>query len=445
METSPHGATLVFGMGATGASCARYFARKRRPAIFCDTRSRPPAESDIRRAMPGARCHPGDGLRELPEATRLLLLSPGAPLRHPLVAQARRRRLPVVSDLDLFAGENRARLAGVTGTNGKSTVATLLLGMLREAGLRASGGANLGTPALDLLQEGADVRVLELSSFQLERSAPIELEAAVILNVSPDHLDAHRDFESYAAAKARIFLACRRPVTPSDEPAALALAPPPDVCAPLEYGLGKPGPDRLGIAGRGRSAEIRHAGTALMRVADSPMQQGFQLTNLLAALAMGRALGIAPPAMRRAAARYQGLPHRMQALGERAGVRWINDSKATNAAAAAAAVRSVADPLVLIAGGAGKGLSYQALRDALRGRDAQVIAIGQEAGRIARAVGGECPVSRRDTLDDAVAAARGLARPGATVLLAPACASFDMFRSYRERGLAFARAVGALR
>ena len=417
------GDTLVFGMGATGASCARYFARAGRSAMFCDSRPEPPAESDIRQAMPQAACYPNDGLREMPTAVDRLLLSPGAPLSHPLVDQARARGLPVISDLDLFAGENRARLAGITGSNGKSTVATLLLNMLRETGLRASAGANLGTPALDLLLEQSEVCVLELSSFQLERSAPIELEAAVILNITPDHLDAHGDFDRYAAAKARIFLACSHTVAPADEPAAQALAPAPDVCPRLEYGLGKPGRDRLGISGHGPCAEIRHARTSLMRIGESSMQRGFQLSNLLAALAMGRVLGIDPAAMRRAAASYEGLPHRMQALGEWAGVRWINDSKATNAAAAAAAVRSVPDPLILIAGGAGKGLSYETLRDALRGRDAQVIAIGEEAASIALAVRSECPVSHCRTIDKAVAAARDLARPGATVLLAPACAS----------------------
>ncbi len=438
------GETLVFGMGATGASCARYFARTGQGAVFCDTRARPPAESEIRRAMPAAACHAGDGLRELPGQVDRLLLSPGAPTDHDLVRQARERNMPVISDLDVFADANRARLAGITGSNGKSTVATLLLGMLREAGLRAGAGANLGTPALDLLAQRNEVCVLELSSFQLKRSAPIALEAAVILNITPDHLDAHAGLEDYAAAKARIYFSCKHVVVPADEPEVQALAPCAQSCSRLDYGVGRPAAARVGIVGRGPQAQIRHARTRLMRVGESAMQHGFQLTNLLAALTMGRVLGLTPAAMRRAAGKYRGLPHRMQPLGEWAGVRWINDSKATNAAAAAAAVRSVPDPLVLIAGGAGKGLSYEALRDALMGRDVQVIAIGQEAGSIARAVGAQCPVSRSDTLDEAVTAARELARPGSTVLLAPACASFDMFSNYRERGRAFERAVRAI-
>lgn len=437
------GETLVFGMGATGASCARYFARTGRSALFCDTRVRPPAESEIGAAMPDAARHANDGLRELPGEVDRLLLSPGAPLDHHLVRQARERGMPVVSDLDVFAGVNRARLAGITGSNGKSTVATLLLNMLREAGLKAGAGANLGTPALDLLTERYEVCVLELSSFQLERSAPIALEAAVILNITPDHLDAHASLEDYASAKARIYLSCKHAVAPADEPSVQALAP--HTCPRLDYGLGRPAAARIGIIGRGSQAQVCHAKTPLMRVADSAMQRGFQLSNLLAALAMGRVLGVNPAAMRRAAANYQGLPHRMQPLGEWAGLRWINDSKATNAAAAAAAVGAVPDPLVLIAGGAGKGFSYGVLRDALKGRDARVIAFGQEAGRIVRAVGRDCAVSRSDTLEEAVTAARELARPGSTVLLAPACASFDMFSNYRERGRAFERAVRSIR
>ena len=438
------GETLVFGMGATGASCARHFARTGRGAVFCDTRARPPAESEIRRAMPGADCYANDALSGLPERVDRLLLSPGAPLDHRLVRQARERQMPVISDLDVFAGVNRARLAGITGSNGKSTVATLLLNMLREAGLKAEAGANLGTPALDLLAQRNEVCVLELSSFQLERSAPIALEAAVILNIAPDHLDAHAGLEDYAAAKARIYLRCKHAVAPADEPAVQALAPPPHTCPRLDYGIGRPAASRVGIRGRGPRAEICHAKAKLMRVGDSAMQRGFQLSNLLAALAMARVLGVNPAAMRRAAAGYQGLPHRMQPLGEWAGVRWINDSKATNAAAAAAAVRAVSGPLVLIAGGAGKGLSYGPLRDALMGRDVRVITFGEEAARIARALGADCAVSRSETLDGAVAAARELARPGSTVLLAPACASFDMFSNYRERGRAFERAVRSI-
>ena len=436
------GGTLVFGMGATGASCARYFARNGIEAMFCDTRPGPPAEAEIRQAMPEAACYDGDGLRELPDAVDRLLLSPGAPMDHELVRQARTRGLPVISDLDVFAQENRARLAGITGSNGKSTVATLLLGMLREAGMQASAGANLGIPALDLLRESNDVCVLELSSFQLERSAPITLEAAVILNVTPDHLDEHAGFEAYARAKARIYLACAHAVVPRDEPSVRALAP--SRRPTLEYGSGEPGPARIGIVGRGPLAEIRLADQRLMQVGDSGMQRGFQLENLLAALALGSVLGLEPVAMRRAAAKFEGLPHRMQSLGEWAGVRWVNDSKATNAAAAAAAVRSVSGPVVLIAGGAGKGLSYEVLRDALSGRQAQVIAIGEEARRIERAVRPVCAVTKCDSLDEAVAAAGELARPGATVLLAPACTSFDMFRDYRERGRAFESAVRAM-
>ncbi len=438
------GETLVFGMGATGASCARYFARAGRSAVFCDTRAQPPGMEEILRAMPGARCFVNGSLDEIPDSVHQVLLSPGAPLRHPLVKRAREQQLPVVSDLDLFAGENRARLAGITGSNGKTTVATLLLNMLRESGLYASAGANLGAPALDMLTDNSEIRVLELSSFQLERAAPIQLEAAVILNITPDHLDAHSSFESYAASKARIYLACSHCVLPANDSAVQSLAPAPEACARLEYGAGSPGRARLGIAGSGRRAEIRHAGTPLMQVADSGMRRGFQLSNLLAALAMGRVLGLSPAAMRRAAAAFKGLPHRMQSLGTWRGVQWINDSKATNAAAAAAAVSSVSDPLILIAGGAGKGLSYGILRDALHGRDASVIAIGEEAARIATSIGPQCSVSRCLTLGEAVAAARDLARPGGTVLLAPACASFDMFDNYRERGLAFERAVRAI-
>lgn len=431
--------TLVLGMGATGASCARHLAARGESAWFADTRATPPGLAAIRAAMPSAGVLAGELPATVPPGVGRLVVSPGVDLGLPLLADARRRGLPVLSDLDLFVAECRAPVIGITGSNGKSTVTSMVGAMLAADGWRAPVGGNLGTPALDLLDPAARAYVLELSSFQLERSAELPLAAAVVLNVAPDHLDRHGTMEAYAAAKGRIYARAATAVVNRDEPALAAFVP--RGVPAVTFGLGAPAGDGYGVRAVGGLEHLARGTDALMPVADLGTRGRHNVSNALAALALARALGAALPACLAALRAFQGLPHRMQLVESAGGVNWIDDSKATNVAAAVTSIRGTAGPLVLIAGGDGKGQGFGELAEALAGRDADVILIGRDREQMARELAGAARVALAATLPEAVSRARALARPGATVLLAPACSSLDMFTSYEQRGQVFAAAV----
>lgn len=432
-------AVLVLGMGVTGASCARHLAARGVSAWFADTRTAPPGLDAIRAAMPSAGVLAGDLPAAVPAGVARVVVSPGVDLDLPLLADARRRGVPLLSDLDLFIAECRAPVIGITGSNGKSTVTSMVGAMLAAAGWRAGVGGNLGTPALDLLDAAARAYVLELSSFQLERSDLLPLAAAVVLNVAPDHLDKHGTLSAYAAAKARIYARCRTAVVNRDEPGLAAGVP---AGTPVAgFGLGAPAAGDFGVTAAAGREFLALGAEPLMPVGDLGTRGGHNVSNALAALALARALGVPMPACLAALRAFTGLPHRMQVVATQGGVTWIDDSKATNVAAAVTAIAGTTGPLVLIAGGDGKGQSFGELAAVLRGRDAAVVCLGQDAAQIARELDGAARVELVDSLPAAVARARALARPGTTVLLAPACSSLDMFRSYEHRGRVFAAAV----
>jgi UDP-N-acetylmuramoylalanine--D-glutamate ligase len=430
---------LVLGMGATGASCARYFAARDIAAWFADTRTAPPGLDAIRRAMPGAGLIAGNLPDTVPPGVERIVVSPGVDLDLPMLADARRRGLSVASDLDLFAADCRAPMIGVTGSNGKSTVTSMTGTMLAGAGWPVAVGANLGTPALDLLASGARAYVLELSSFQLERSGPLPLAAAALLNVAPDHLDKHGSMAAYTAAKARIYARCDIAVVNRGERGLATLVP--EATPVISFGLDAPRPGHFGVIAEAGADRLAYGREALVNVAELGITGRHNVANALAALALCHAVGAALPATLAGLKAFRGLPHRMQIIAVTDGVTWIDDSKATNVAAAITSIRSVSGPLVLLAGGDGKGQGFAELAGALRGRDALAILIGRDRERIARELAGACALETADTLPEAVARARQSARPGHTVLLAPACSSLDMFESYEHRGRLFADAV----
>lgn len=434
------GATvLVLGMGVTGASCARHFAARGVRAVFADTRRDPPAAAAIRTALPQAELFCGQVPAKVPPGVWRVVVSPGVDLDLPLLADARARGLSVVSDLDLFVAECRVPLLGITGSNGKSTVTTMAGAVLAAQGWEVGVGGNLGTPALDLLSGSARAHVLELSSFQLERSAPLPLAAAVILNVAPDHLDCHHGMAQYTAAKQRIYARCATAVVNRDEPALAALVP--QGTPVVSFGLDAPSAGHFGLMEHDGVPWLARGSERLLPARELGTTGRHNVANALAALALCAAvhadLGAGIGALRD----FRGLPHRMQVVAVTGGVTWIDDSKATNVAAALTSIGSVSTPLVLIAGGDGKGQDFDELATVLRGRPATALLIGRDREAIARALHASCAVELCDSLPAAVARARQLAQPGATVLLAPACSSLDMFASYAERGRIFARAV----
>lgn len=435
------GSTLVLGMGSTGASCARHLAAQGGGTglIFADSRAAPPGLAAIQAAAPGSTLLCGEIPAALPAGVGRVILSPGVALDLPLLDEARARGVTLESDIDLFVAGANAPILAVTGSNGKSTVTSMVAAMLSAAGVRAVAGGNLGTPALDLLDDGVEAYVLELSSFQLERSRPVPSAAAVLLNISDDHLDVHGTLDRYTQAKARVYAACQLAVVNRDVPGLAGLVPP-GVPA-VSFGLGVAGDRDFGLRVDPDGLWLARGWDVLMPVEDMPLAGRHNLANALAALALCTALGLKPEALVAGLRQYQPLPHRMAVVATADDITWVDDSKATNVGAAVASIMGVEGPLVLIAGGDAKGAGFEPLAAALAGRECHVLLLGRDRERLATALGSVAPVEVVADMDEAVARARQVAQPGWTVLLAPACSSLDMYRDYAARGEAFCQAV----
>jgi UDP-N-acetylmuramoylalanine--D-glutamate ligase len=371
-----------------------------------------------------------------------VVASPGVPLTEPFFAAARARGLEIVGDIELFARAVDAAVVGITGTNGKSTVTTLVARMAQRAGLKVRAGGNLGPPALELLSAGTELYVLELSSYQLESTSSLACRAATVLNVSADHLDRYASLERYAAAKARIFARCDTAVINLDDP--LVAAMPRTARRTLSFSLRAAIGADYAVAMLQGEWWLTRAGTPLLAVANLKIKGLHNAANALAALALGEALALPLPVMLEELVRFAGLPHRAQWVADVAGVSYIDDSKGTNVGATLAAVAGLPGPLLLIAGGDGKNQDFAPLAAAFRGKVRHALLIGRDAPRLAQALEGVCTLELCATLPEAVRAAARAARPGDTVLLSPACASLDMFRDYRHRGAVFAQAVQEL-
>jgi UDP-N-acetylmuramoylalanine--D-glutamate ligase len=432
---------LVLGLGRTGLSCARHLQRRGVAVRVADTRADPPGAGALRAQVPAAELHTGPFDAGLLEDVALVLISPGLALAEPLAVEAAGRGLPVVGDVELFAHEAAAPVAAVTGTNGKSTVTALLAEVANAAGRRALAGGNLGEPALDLLERPVpELYVLELSSFQLETTHSLATATAVVLNVTPDHLDRYASLEDYAAAKARIFDGCGCAVVNADDPRVRAM--PRAGQAVATFSLLDAGADYF--LARDPEPMLTCRGEPLLPVADLRLQGEHNAANALAVLALADALGLQRGPVLEALAAFGGLPHRAQWVAELAGVRYVDDSKGTNVGATIAAVAGLPGPLVLIAGGDGKNQDFAALRAAFAGKVRHAVLIGRDAPRLAATLAGVCTVEFCADMPAAVAAARAAAVAGDTVLLSPACASLDMFRDYAHRGEEFAAAVRRL-
>ena len=435
---------VVFGLGATGLSCARFLHRRGLPFAIVDTREQPPELAALQAEMPGVPVYAGQWPEDLLTGASELIVSPGIALDQADVAAARAAGANIVGDIDLFVREAAAPVVGITGSNAKSTVTELVGQMAHTAGLNAGVGGNLGTPALELLDPARELYVLELSSFQLERAGKLGLAVASVLNVSADHLDRHGSMPRYHQAKHRIFQGCGTAVVHRGDP--LTVPPLAEGMEIVEWSLGEPDLKGFGLRNDGGREMICHGFQSLMPAAEIGLAGRHNLGNALAALALGHAAGLPTAAMLTALRQFTGLPHRCQPVADRNGVRYVNDSKGTNIGAATAALNGLGGDhdVVLIAGGQGKGADFRELRPAVQRHCRHVLVMGEDALPIARALDDIVPVERVQDIPEAVQRAAVLARPGDTVLLSPACASFDMFRGYAARGEAFTAAVRAL-
>ena len=442
-EQPKAGATLVVGLGRTGLACVRHLRGLGRRVTAVDSRPSPPSLAAVSEEFPEVRVTLGGFPGHAFEGVGDIVVSPGVSLAEPALAEALAAQIPVCGEIELFARAVGATpVVAVTGSNGKSTVTTMVADMLRMDGRRVAVGGNLGTPALSLLDgHRPEVYVLELSSFQLETTESLEPKVAALLNVSPDHMDRYADVEDYARTKGRIFSGHGAMVLNRDDQRVAAMAS--SDRQVIFYTLNTPAQGEFGL----RQIDAREflcAGETPVLATDALAVAGrHNVANALAAMAVASVLGVSERAMARALEAFRGLAHRCQLVAERGLVRWYDDSKATNVGATVAAIRGLGRerPLILIAGGDAKGADFSALEAPLREHVRLLLLIGRDAGRIAAVAEGRVEFAYAESMTDAVDIAHGRARPGDSVLLAPACASFDMYTNYEERGDAFADAV----
>jgi UDP-N-acetylmuramoylalanine--D-glutamate ligase len=433
--------TLVVGLGETGLSVARYLSGQGVPVAVVDSRSEPPALERSRADLPAdVAVFLGDFSAEAFERAEQIIISPGVSLQEPAIAAAMARGVPVTGDIELFAQAATAPVIAVTGSNGKSTVVTLLGAMARRAGLDVRVGGNIGTPALDLITEQEpDLYVLELSSFQLETLSSLRPQAAAVLNVSADHMDRYPDLQAYAATKQSIFRQAAVQVFNLDDALVSSLV---DRTRPhTGFTCSVPDNGNYGLVVIDAQTWLARGSEPIMPASAISMAGQHNLANALAALAMGEAAGIPLASMVETLTEFRGLPHRMQYVGCGNNVRWFNDSKGTNVGAALAAIEGVDGQLVLIAGGDGKGADFTPLATALQGKGRAAVLIGKDAGLLETLLQGVVPLRRATDMSEAVRFAAELAQPGDSVLLSPACASTDMFRNFEQRGDVYMQAV----
>ncbi|WP_133512627.1 UDP-N-acetylmuramoyl-L-alanine--D-glutamate ligase [Candidatus Thiosymbion oneisti] len=440
--------TLILGLGKTGLSCARYLGNQGVTVAVMDSRQEPPGLEEARRELPDLPLFLGGFDPDVIRAAEQLIVSPGLSLREPPIAEAAARGVPVLGDIELFARAVRAPVAAITGSNGKSTVTTLLGRMAHLAGVRAAVGGNLGQPALDLLDDGVQLYVLELSSFQLESTRSLAPEAATVLNVSADHMDRYDSLADYAAAKQRILSGARTAVLNLDDPQVRAMAG----VATRDIGFSLGPPEResdFGLIEQAGAPWIARGNECLLPANEVVIKGRHNLANALAALAMGQACGLPEVAMLEALCTFRGLPHRTDLVATKGDIDWYDDSKGTNPGATVAALSGLIDPAgprraVLIAGGEGKDADFTPLAAAVERAARAVVLIGRDASLIERTLDGRAKLLHAQDMTDAVRRAFAAAWSGDCVLLSPACASFDMFKDYAHRGRVFAAAVEAL-
>lgn len=443
---------LILGYGRSGRAAAAFLRRQGGEVRVVDRADTPELRGELEHAGFRARLG-GYGAQDL-NGTDLLVVSPGVAWDEPLVETARRRGIEVTSEIDLFFRNCPARIAGITGTNGKTTTTALTTEVLRAGGLKVMRGGNIGEPVLDRVDQlqPDDWVVLELSSFQLESITDPRMRVGVVLNVTPDHLDRHKTFEHYVEIKTRA-VAFMDP----DDSAVLNLDDPPTAGMASKtrgnvIGFGLHAPVDRGVTVRDGWIIIADTPSPsgggsgwgrILPVKDVPLPGEHNVSNVMAAIGAGHAAGVQPEALADAVAAFKAVEHRLELVGAFSGVRWYNDSKATNPDSTYKALAAFSEPIILIAGGRNKGIDIEPLAQAIARRVSALVTMGETGEELARRTrdAGLDRVEQAADLRDAIRRAAELARPGSVVLLSPAFTSYDMFRDYEDRGRRFKSAV----
>lgn len=429
---------VILGLGQSGMACARYLLAEGRDFAVMDTRANPPGLAELQSLSADVPIVTGRFDAQMLANAEQIILSPGVDPRQPEVQAAAQRGQSIVGEIELFAQAVSAPVIAITGSNGKSTVTSIVGEMARCAGKAVAVGGNLSPPALDLLmtQPDADLYVLELSSFQLETTASLAPLVGAVLNLTADHLDRYDAMRDYAAAKARILTHAQHAVLNAQDLAVTAMAP---AELPITWFGEQTGDYHLLTLEDGDW--LCRGATPLVAASSLPLVGRHNLQNALAALAIGSAAGWPDAAMISALKTFRGLPHRSESLGWHADRLWINDSKATNVGAAVAGIQGLGRPMVLLAGGDGKGQDFRPLAAGLPSETRAAVVYGAAAGVLVQALAPHVVVQRVESLADAVVAALRLSERGDVIALAPACASLDQFADYQDRGRQFSALV----
>jgi UDP-N-acetylmuramoylalanine--D-glutamate ligase len=434
---------MIVGLGVTGASVARYLTALGFNFVFADSREPPPFNEQLRGQSENSEqlgnivVFTGAFDEALFSDATHLVVSPGISLTEKAIAGAVRNGTQVLGDIDLFACSVDAPIIVITGSNGKSTVTTMLGEMANASGIKAGVGGNLGVPALDLLEQGAELYVLELSSFQLERTRHLNAAVATVLNVTADHLDRHKDIADYAKQKQRIFMGNGAMIINADDPIVTAMQA--KGRRTFTFSINKKADFWVGKASD--VEYLMYEDKALLPLSELPLEGRHNAANALAALALGTAAGLTVRAMCKALKEFKGLAHRMQRVAEIHGVTWVNDSKATNIGACVAALQGYEQKVILIAGGDAKGADMSELTPIVFAKAKAVVLMGKDAGLIEQALNACVPVYKAADMIQAVQIAASIAAAGDSVLLSPACASLDQYKNYQDRGDKFTEAV----
>lgn len=441
-----HPLYLVAGLGKTGLSVARYLRRNNKPFVVFDSRSQAPNLAEFTAEFPDISVYvqqlPADVLSQLTD----IITSPGLPLETPFLQQAAQAGIQIYGDVECLAREIKAPVVAITGTNGKSTVTTLVGEMAKAAGYKVAVAGNIGTPVLDMLDDEHqyDLWVLELSSFQLDLTYSLAPVAATILNVSPDHLDRHHTMDAYIQAKQRIYHQAQVALFNRDDPSTI---PTVRVNA-ISFGQDEPSERSWGLVEQEGKIYLAKGNNCFLAAESIRIKGVHNWLNALAACALAEAAGIATQHIISVLTTFSGLSHRCQWVRTLDGVEWINDSKGTNIGATISAINGIGGSMqgriVLIAGGQGKGADFSELAQPIADFVRSIVLIGEDADKIEAALANVVPIARASSLDNAVAVARAQAKPGDVVLLSPACASLDMFRDFNHRGELFTSLVNGL-
>jgi UDP-N-acetylmuramoylalanine--D-glutamate ligase len=434
---------VIVGLGVTGLSCARYLYRKGQDFSVVDSRLSPPGLDEFKQCFPDVKIFLGEISDKSLFGASLLIVSPGVALSDPAIKRAIEQGVKVCGDIDLFMQDVAAPVIAITGSNGKSTVTTIMGEMASKAGKRVAVGGNIGVPALDLLtEENMELYVLELSSFQLERAGNLGFEVATVLNISADHMDRYPNFFSYYQAKHRVFRNCKKIVINRGDTLSKPLVS--EDVKVFSFGLDKADFNGFGLLEEDGVEYLAYQFEKLIPITQLKIVGRHNIENALAALALGKAAGLAIAPMLEALQQFSGLQHRCQMVDELQGVRYYNDSKGTNVGATTAAIKGLENnckKVVLIAGGVAKGADLSPLLPILKSHARGLVAIGEAADTLVTLCANDMSVVLASSMEAAVSEATKMSEEGDAVLLSPACASFDMYENYQQRGNAFVAAV----